>query len=88
MGVSFTDYLSMLGTALVDQQGPHLAYLLRPTSKHAKDIIKEFRGNPTVSMFSDYILDRLYIANGSVKCYRSMKGRLPRLGTKLLPHML
>lgn len=52
MGISFTDYLSMLGTALAEQQGPNIAYLLRPTTSYGKDIVKEFRGNPTVSIAS------------------------------------
>ena len=38
----------MLADAVGSKQGPHLAYLLRPTSPHAKDLIKEFK-NPTVS---------------------------------------
>ncbi|THH11476.1 hypothetical protein EW145_g621 [Phellinidium pouzarii] len=53
MTITFTEYLSMLGTAVLQQQGPHLAYLLRPTSPHAKDFTKEFR-NPTRQMLSAY----------------------------------
>ncbi|KAH8118410.1 hypothetical protein DFH11DRAFT_1839054 [Phellopilus nigrolimitatus] len=53
MAITFSEYLAMLGTALSQQQGPHLAYLLRPTSPHAKDLIKEFR-NPTRQTLSVY----------------------------------
>ncbi|KAI5123395.1 hypothetical protein M0805_006103 [Coniferiporia weirii] len=53
MAITFAEYLSMLGTALAQQQGPHLAYLLRPTSPHAKDLIKQFR-NPTRQALSAY----------------------------------
>ena len=47
MAVSFSEYMGMLAEAVSRQQGPHLAFLLRPTSPHAKDLRKEFR-DPTV----------------------------------------
>jgi len=36
-----------LAEAIQSENGPNLAYLLRPTSPHGKDLVKEFR-NPTV----------------------------------------
>jgi hypothetical protein len=40
-------YITQLADALQAENGPNLAYLLRPTSPHGKDLVKEFR-NPTV----------------------------------------
>ncbi|EJD01368.1 uncharacterized protein FOMMEDRAFT_135593 [Fomitiporia mediterranea MF3/22] len=51
--VAFSDFLKMLSEALVEQNGLHLAYLLRPTSPHAKDMVKAFR-NPTRQSLSAY----------------------------------
>lgn len=48
MPINFATYLMQLDEALQAQNGPNLAYLLRPTSPHGKDFMKEFR-NPTVS---------------------------------------
>ena len=45
--MSFSDYLSKLGTALGEEDGTQLAFLLRPTSPHAKDLIRSLN-NPTV----------------------------------------
>ena len=48
--VSFSEYLAQLSTALYKQDGLQLAYLLRPTSSHAKDLVKAFR-DPSVCEF-------------------------------------
>ena len=48
MPMQFTTYLTQLNDALNAENGPNLANLLRPTSPHGKDLVKEFR-NPTVS---------------------------------------
>ena len=50
MATSFADFLAMISDTLSNRQGHELAYLLRPTSPHGKDLIKEFR-NPTVWFF-------------------------------------
>lgn len=47
MPMDFSTYLTQLNDALLAENGPNLAYLLRPTSPHGKDLLKEFR-NPTV----------------------------------------
>jgi hypothetical protein len=47
MPVDFSTYLIQLSEALQAQDGPVLAFLLRPTSPHGKDLVKEFR-NPSV----------------------------------------
>lgn len=51
MPMDFTTFTSQLNDALVAENGPNLAYLLRPTSPHGKDLVKEFR-NPTVYLVS------------------------------------
>ncbi|KAH6914763.1 COP9 signalosome complex subunit 12 [Coprinopsis sp. MPI-PUGE-AT-0042] len=43
MPVTFTNYLTQLTDAIIAQNGPNLAYLLRPTSPHGKDLVKEQR---------------------------------------------
>jgi hypothetical protein len=48
MPIDFTTYLSLLNDAIVNENGPNLAYLLRPTS-YGKDLLREFR-NPTVRL--------------------------------------
>lgn len=50
MPIDFSTYLTQLSDALLAQDGPVLAFLLRPTSPHGKDLVKEFR-NPTVVAF-------------------------------------
>ena len=47
MPVTYTQFLTLIATALRDENGLDLAYLIRPISPHGKDLVKEFR-NPTV----------------------------------------
>lgn len=47
MPVTYTQFLTLVATALRDENGLDLAYLIRPVSSHGKNLIKEFR-NPTV----------------------------------------
>ena len=56
MPVTYTQFLTLIATALRDENGLDLAYLIRPVSPHSKDLIKEFR-NPTVRWFSFILLD-------------------------------
>lgn len=51
--MNFATFLTQLADALQAQNGPNLAYLLRPTSPHGKDLVKEFR-NPTRASLSYY----------------------------------
>ncbi|KAH7930624.1 hypothetical protein BV22DRAFT_1028085 [Leucogyrophana mollusca] len=44
--MTFSTFLAQLGETVQAENGPNLAYLLRPTSPHGKDLVKEFR-NPT-----------------------------------------
>ncbi|KAK0444457.1 hypothetical protein EV421DRAFT_1709267 [Armillaria borealis] len=53
MPVDFPTFLTQLNDALVAENGLNLAYLLRPTSPHGKDLVKQFR-NPTRAAFSHY----------------------------------
>ena len=53
MPMDFSTFIVQLNDAIVAENGPNLAYLLRPTSPHGKDLVKEFR-NPTVSTSSNY----------------------------------
>lgn len=43
MPVDFSTYITQLNDALAQENGAVLAYLLRPTSPHGKDLVKEFR---------------------------------------------
>jgi len=56
MPVTYTQFLTLIATALRDENGLDLAYLIRPVSPHSKDLIKEFR-NPTVRRFPFILLD-------------------------------
>lgn len=49
MPVTYSQFLTLIATALRDENGLDLAYLIRPVSSHSKDLIKEFR-NPTVRL--------------------------------------
>ncbi|KAH7916232.1 hypothetical protein BJ138DRAFT_1139900 [Hygrophoropsis aurantiaca] len=51
--MSFSNFLVQLGETVQAESGPNLAYLLRPTSPHGKDLVKEFR-NPT----RDFLIER------------------------------
>jgi COP9 signalosome complex subunit 12 len=55
--MEFSTYIVQLNDAILLENGPNLAYLLRPTSPHGKDLVKEFR-NPTVGDWKrcNYIL--------------------------------
>jgi len=48
--MDFATYVVQLNDAIINENGPNLAYLLRPTNPHGKDLVKEFR-NPTVRSF-------------------------------------
>ncbi|KII94637.1 hypothetical protein PLICRDRAFT_33446 [Plicaturopsis crispa FD-325 SS-3] len=53
MPMNFSTYFTQLADALQAENGPNLAYLLRPTSPHGKDLVKEFR-NPTRTSLAVY----------------------------------
>ncbi|KAH9965830.1 PCI domain-containing protein [Russula dissimulans] len=53
MPVTYSQFLTLITTALRDENGLDLAYLIRPVSSHGKDLIKEFR-NPTRQSLSRY----------------------------------
>ncbi|KAF9462068.1 hypothetical protein BDZ94DRAFT_1262346 [Collybia nuda] len=53
MPMDFPTFTTQLNDALLAENGPNLAYLLRPTSPHGKDLVKEFR-NPTRISLSRY----------------------------------
>ncbi|KAG2099317.1 hypothetical protein BD769DRAFT_1426537 [Suillus cothurnatus] len=46
MAMTFSTFIMTLAETIQSENGPNLAYLLRPTSPHGKDLVKEFR-NPT-----------------------------------------
>ncbi|KAF9266195.1 hypothetical protein L218DRAFT_978700 [Marasmius fiardii PR-910] len=47
MPMNFVSYLTQLNDTVAAENGQNLAYLLRPTSPHSKDLLKEYRLNPT-----------------------------------------
>lgn len=47
MAVPFTTFLVQLSESVHTEDGLRLAYLLRPTSPHGKDLVKEFK-SPSV----------------------------------------
>ncbi|KAK2465939.1 hypothetical protein APHAL10511_001580 [Amanita phalloides] len=53
MPIDFSTYIAQLNDALVQENGPTLAYLLRPTSPHGKDLVKEFR-SPMRAVLNKY----------------------------------
>ncbi|KAG6850189.1 hypothetical protein H0H93_016617 [Arthromyces matolae] len=53
MPMDMMSYMTQLNDTIIAENGPNLAYLLRPTSPHAKDLLKEFR-NPVRPMFRLY----------------------------------
>ncbi|KAF9057815.1 hypothetical protein BJ165DRAFT_1398019 [Panaeolus papilionaceus] len=48
--MNFTTFSLQLSDAIASENGPNLAYLLRPTSPHGKDLVKEFRHHTRESM--------------------------------------
>ncbi|KAG6910800.1 hypothetical protein DXG01_007689 [Tephrocybe rancida] len=54
MPVDMMTFMSQLNDALLAENGLNLAYLLRPTSPHGKDLVKEFRNNPMRATFTPY----------------------------------
>lgn len=53
MPVTYTQFLTLIATALRDENGLDLAHLIRPINPHGKDLVKEFR-NPTRQSLSRY----------------------------------
>ncbi|TFY69177.1 hypothetical protein EVG20_g3258 [Dentipellis fragilis] len=53
MPVTFAQYAQRVAVALRDEDGTDLAHLIRLTSPHAKDLVKEFR-NPTRQSLARY----------------------------------
>ncbi|KAH9938096.1 uncharacterized protein B0H18DRAFT_866191 [Fomitopsis serialis] len=49
----FAVFLTQIAQALREEKGPELAYLLKPTSDHGKQLVKEFK-NPTRQSLSYY----------------------------------
>lgn len=47
MPMNFTQYIAQISSALHEEDGPKLGHLIRPTSPHGKDLVKEYR-NATV----------------------------------------
>ena len=48
----FSVFLTQLAQAVREEKGPELAYLLKPTNDHGKGLVKDFRGNITVSSYT------------------------------------
>ena len=63
MPVTFSHYLTLLTDAIMAENGPNLAYLLRPTSPHGKDLVKEqrFQRDLKVSITDPYRDSRLIV---------------------------
>jgi hypothetical protein len=54
MPMNFSVFLTQLATALQSENGPDLAFLLRPTSPHGKDLLKELRSPTSRQQLSHY----------------------------------
>ncbi|KAI6127354.1 hypothetical protein EDD16DRAFT_1690586 [Pisolithus croceorrhizus] len=54
MTVPFSTFLLQLAQAVAEEDGQRLAYLLRPTSPHGKDLVKEFRNPSRETLTSQY----------------------------------
>ncbi|KAJ8514861.1 hypothetical protein ONZ45_g7641 [Pleurotus djamor] len=52
--VNFSTFLTQLSDAINAENGPNLAYLLRPTGPHGNDLSKEFRNNATAATLRGY----------------------------------
>ncbi|KAJ7181598.1 hypothetical protein C8R43DRAFT_1055288 [Mycena crocata] len=50
MPMDFPTFLTQINDALNAENGPNLAYLLRPTSPHGKDLVKGFRSPTPASL--------------------------------------
>ena len=86
--MEFSTYIVQLNDSILLENGPNLAYLLRPTSPHGKDLVKEFR-NPTVGDGRFEIILSIYyvIVVISVLRWVDMKGVWKVLGTKFRSSM-
>ena len=71
MPINFSIYLTQLATALQAENGPDLAFLLRPTSPHGKDLLKELRF-PTVCVCPGYSDRLLNDAASRINNFRTM----------------
>jgi len=54
MAVPFTTFLAQLAEGTQTEDGQRLAYLLRPTSPHGKDLVKEFKSPSRDTLMSQY----------------------------------
>ena len=88
MPVTFTNFLEQISHSLDAHDGPRLAYLLRVTGPHVKDLLREFK-NPTVSTNRSLLVrgkrnrsPKVFVY--SSRDFRGIKGRLKARGTRLL----
>ena len=89
MPVTYSQFLTLIASALRDENGLDLAYLIRPVSSHSKDLIKEFR-NPTVRRSSLPTVSSLkmrhpYTAPISVSVRRLDRASLGRNSNSVCP---
>ena len=96
MPMEFSAYIIQLNDAILLENGPNVDYLLRPTSPHGKDVVKEFR-NPTVGNgrslwntpwnYFNYFSHGLNMVVISVLQWVDMKGVWRLLETTFRPSM-
>jgi COP9 signalosome complex subunit 12 len=67
--MAFQNFRLQLVQAIQSESGPTLAYLLRPTSPHGKEIVKELR-NPTVSLINHAELVCVMTSHLNEACWR------------------
>jgi len=82
--MDFSTFIVQLNDAIIAENGPNLAFLLRPTSPHGKDLVKEFR-NPTVCNSSKGV--PLWSSLNSVALWADMRDVCNPLGTILRSNM-
>jgi hypothetical protein len=86
MPITFSIFLTQLATALQGENGPDLAYLLRPTSPHGKDLLKELR-SPTVFIYFIALGTAANIVVSRVNNFHIMKEVLKGHGMRSLFNM-
>jgi hypothetical protein len=79
MPMDFSTYIMQLNDAILAENGPNLAYLLRPTSPHGKELVKEFR-NPSVSSTITWFDKNPQVHDTSVPQWEDTKDACKALG--------
>jgi len=83
MPVDFLTFLSQINDAVIAEDGHDLGFLLKPTTRHGKDLVKEFLPATVSSWYCIRTAKAEEVYSGRKALWRSMKVSSLAPGTRL-----